>query len=90
MRFARGVGLERLARRRRGLLSHDAAEEYRAQEKNTLDTSSFASLVFPEGFCPGSAHVDGKESNSAATERHLVAPDFLTLHGPGEPIFRLV
>lgn len=72
MRFARGVGLERLGRRRRGLLSHGAADEYRAQEKNTLDSFSFASLVFPEVFCPGSAHVNGRESNSGATARHLV------------------
>src|ERR1035438_8273018 len=82
MRFARGVGLVRLGRRRSGLLSHGAAEEDRAQEKNTLDSSSLALLVFPEVFCPGSAHDNGGESNFGTTARHLVAPDFLTLPGP--------
>jgi hypothetical protein len=84
------VGWERVSGGRRGLLSHGAAEEYRAQEKNTLDTSSFASLVFPEVFCHGSAHVNGNESNSGATARHLVAPDFLALPGPAWSTFRLV
>ena len=89
MRFARGVGLVRLGRRR-GLLSHGAAEEYRAQEKNTLNSSSFASLVFPEVYCPGSAHDNGGKSNSGATALHRVAPDFLTLPTPAWSTFRLV
>src|ERR1035438_9386726 len=72
MRFARGVRLVRLGRRRSGLLSHGAAEEYRAQEKNTLHSSSFASLVLPEVFCPGSPHDNGAESNFGTTARQLV------------------
>jgi len=50
--------LVRLGRRMSGLLSHGAAED-RAQEKNTLDTFSFASLLFPEVFFLGSAHDNG-------------------------------
>src|ERR1035437_7944660 len=87
MRCSRRIWFEGAGRGSRGWLSDSVVEEKSAQKKNVLDASSFASLFF-ESVCQGGAHIDRKNSNSSAMARHIVEPEFLTLPGPAESIFR--
>ena len=80
--------MEGAGRGSRGRLSDSVAEEKSAQKKNALDTSSFASRTFSESGCQGGAHIDRKNSTFDAVARHIIEPEFLTLPGPAESIFR--